>query len=151
MPAVIDLPAVTLWRMLLPGSFWQDLVNNGGNLRVLAESLTQGNGPNNLYGDWRSWYNDSLILEGKKQGQLHCPLGTFPGVSDVPIIRNNIDIDFPPFDTEIPDQYRVDVFLLEFNQYVANNNLPSWFTFGCATITPAESQSGSYPNRPSRG
>jgi Phosphoesterase family len=27
--------------------------------------------------------------------------------------------------TEIPDQYRVDVFLLEFNQYVANNNLPS--------------------------
>ena len=45
--------------------------------------------------------------------------------SDVPIIQNNLDINFPPFDTEIPDQYRVDVFLLEFNQYVANNNLPS--------------------------
>ncbi len=107
------------------GFLWQDLVNNGGNLRVYGEYAYEGNGPNNLYGDWTSWYNDSLILEGKKKGQLHCPLGTFPGVSDVPIIQNNLDIDFPPFDTEIPDQYRVDVFLLEFNQYVANNNLPS--------------------------
>lgn len=107
------------------GFLWQNLVNNGGNLRVYGEYAYEGNGPNNLYGNWSSWYNDSLILEGKKKGQLHCPLGTFPGVSDVPIIENNIDIDYPPFDTEIPDQYRVDVFLLEFNQYVANNNLPS--------------------------
>jgi YVTN family beta-propeller protein len=107
------------------GFLWQDLVNNGGNLRVYGEYAYEGNGPNNLYGDWTSWYNDSLILEGKKKGQLHCPLGSFPGVSDVPTIQNNLDIDFPPFDTEIPDQYRVDVFLLEFNQYVTNNNLPS--------------------------
>jgi YVTN family beta-propeller protein len=107
------------------GFLWQNLVNQRGTLRVYGEYAYEGNGPNNLYGDWTSWYNDSLILEGKKTGQLHCPLGTFPGVSDVPIIQNNLDIDFPPFDTEIPDQYRVDVFLLEFNQYVANNNLPS--------------------------
>jgi YVTN family beta-propeller protein len=107
------------------GFLWQNLVNHGGTLRVYGEYAYEGNGPNNLYGDWTSWYNDSLILEGKKKGQLHCPLGTFPGVSDVPIIQNDLDIDFPPFDTEIPDQYRVDVFLLEFNQYVANNNLPS--------------------------
>jgi hypothetical protein len=64
-------------------------------------------------------------MEGKKTGQLHCPIGTFPGISDVPTIQNNLCIGFPPFDTEIPDQYRVDIFLMEFNQYVTNNNLPS--------------------------
>jgi YVTN family beta-propeller protein len=107
------------------GFLWQNLVNHGGTLRVYGEYAYEGNGPNNLYGDWSSWYNDSLILEGKKSGQLHCPIGTFPGVSDVPTIQNNLCIGYPPFDTEIPDQYRVDIFLMEFNQYVANNNLPS--------------------------
>jgi hypothetical protein len=106
------------------GFLWQNLVNHGGSLRVYGEYAYEGNGPNNLYGDWSSWYNDSLILEGKKQGQLHCPIGTFPGISDVPTIENNLCIGFPPFDTEIPDQYRVDIFLMEFNQYVTSNNLP---------------------------
>ncbi len=64
-------------------------------------------------------------MEGKMTGQLHCPLGTFPGVSDVPMIQKNLCVDYPPFDTEIPDQYRVDIFLKEFNQYVANGNLPT--------------------------
>jgi YVTN family beta-propeller protein len=107
------------------GFLWQNLVDHGGTLRVYGEYAYEGNGPNNLYGDWTSWYNDSLILEGKKTGKLHCPLGTFPGVSDVPIIQNNLCINYPPFDTEIPDQYRVDIFLMEFNQYVANANLPT--------------------------
>jgi hypothetical protein len=108
------------------GFLWQNLVNHGGGtLKVYGEYAYEGNGPNNLYGDWTSWYNDSLILEGKKKGQLHCPIGTFPAVSDVPTIQSNINIGFPPFDTEIPDQYRVDIFLLDFNQYVANNNLPA--------------------------
>ena len=107
------------------GFLWQNLVNRGGTLRVYGEYAYEGNGPNNLYGDWTSWYNDSLIMEGKKTGQLHCPIGTFPGISDVPTIQNNLCIGYPPFDTEIPDQYRVDIFLMEFNQYVTNNNLPS--------------------------
>ena len=107
------------------GFLWQNLINHGGTLRVYGEYAYEGNGPNNLYGDWTSWYNDSLIMEGKKTGQLHCPLGTFPGISDVPTIQNNLCINYPPFDTEIPDQYRVDIFLMEFNQYVANANLPT--------------------------
>jgi len=45
--------------------------------------------------------------------------------SDVPTIQKNLCVDYPPFGTEIPDQYRVDIFLKEFNQYVANGSLPT--------------------------
>jgi phospholipase C len=107
------------------GFLWDNLVQHGGTLRVYGEYANEGNGPNNLYGDWTSWYNDSLILEGKRQGTLHVPPGSFPAVSDVPTIQNNISVAYPPFDTEIPDQYRVDIFLAEFNKYVANGNLPT--------------------------
>jgi hypothetical protein len=107
------------------GFLWDNLLKHGGTLRVYGEYANEGNGPNNLYGDWTSWYNDSLILEGKRQGQLHVPLGSFPAVSDVPTIENNINVDYPPFDTEIPDQYRADIFLAEFKKYVANGNLPT--------------------------
>jgi YVTN family beta-propeller protein len=107
------------------GFLWDNLVKHGGTLRVYGEYANEGNGPNNLYGDWTSWYNDSLILEGKRHGQLHVPLGSFPAISDVPTIENNISVNYPPFDTEIPDQYRVDIFLSEFKKYVANGNLPT--------------------------
>ena len=36
----------------------------------------------------------------------------------------NTDNDFPSFDMQIPDQTRIDAWLVEFNQYVRNNNLP---------------------------
>jgi hypothetical protein len=86
------------------GFLWDNLVKHGGTLRVYGEYANEGNGPNNRYGDWTSWYDDSLILEGKRQGQLHVPPGSFPAISDVPTIQNNISVAYPPFDTEIPDQ-----------------------------------------------
>jgi len=33
--------------------------------------------------------------------------------SDVPSVEQNLNLDYPPFDTGIPDQYRVDIFLAE--------------------------------------
>jgi Phosphoesterase family len=77
-----------------------------------------------LYGNWTSWYNDSQILEGKATGTLHVPLGAFQAQSDVPSLDAHLNRDYPPFDTEIPDQYRVDIFLADFAQYVQNGDLP---------------------------
>ena len=72
-----------------------------------------------------SWYNDSQILEGKMTGTLHVPLGTFQAVADVPSVEEHLNPDFPNFNTGIPDQYRLDIFLRDFQSYVQNNNLPN--------------------------
>lgn len=77
------------------------------------------------FGSWTDWYNDSLILEGKKTGSLHLPLGTYHSVTDVPSAQQNMDVLSPNFNTGIPDQYRFDIFLMEFQQYVKNGNLPN--------------------------
>ena len=106
------------------GFIWQNALKHGKTFRSYGEYAYQYNGPNNLYGNWTSWYNDSQILEGKATGTLHVPLGAFQAQSDVPSLDAHLNRDYPPFDTEIPDQYRVDIFLADFAQYVQNGNLP---------------------------
>jgi YVTN family beta-propeller protein len=106
------------------GFVWQNALKHGKTFRSYGEYAYQYNGPNNLYGNWTSWYNDSQILEGKATGTLHVPLGAFQARSDVPSLDAHLNRDYPPFDTEIPDQYRVDIFLADFAQYVQNGNLP---------------------------
>jgi YVTN family beta-propeller protein len=107
------------------GFIWMDALNNGKSVRMYGEYAPSFNGPSAQYGTWSDWYNDSLILEGKKQGTLHAALGTFQSVADVPSVENHLNPDFPNFNTGIPDQYRLDVFLNDFNKYVKNNNLPN--------------------------
>jgi hypothetical protein len=77
------------------------------------------------FGSWTDWYNDSLILEGKSTGPLHFPVGACHTVTDVPSVTRNINPAYPNFNTGIPDQYRFDIFVPEFQQYVKNGNLPN--------------------------
>jgi YVTN family beta-propeller protein len=107
------------------GFLWMNALRNGVSVRMYGEYAYQFNGPKDQYGNWTSWYNDSLIFEGKKSGNLHAPLGTFRAASDVPSVDKLLNRDFPPFDTEIPDQYRLDIFLKDFEAYVNENNLPN--------------------------
>ena len=107
------------------GFLWQDALKNGKSVRIYGEYAYRFNGPNQQYGNWTSWYNDSMILEGRKAGTLHVPLGRFQAVSDVPSVDRLLNRNFPPFDTEIPDQYRLDIFLRDFQVYVKQNNLPN--------------------------
>jgi hypothetical protein len=51
--------------------------------------------------------------------------GGFHAVADVPSVAQHINPAFPIFNTGIPDQYRLDVFLQDFRQYIANKNLPN--------------------------
>jgi len=107
------------------GFIWQNALNHHKTVRGYGEYTNQFTlAPGVNFGTWTDWYNDSLILEGKIQGTLHVPLGSAQASSDVPSWDQVLNRDFPGFDTNIPDQYRADIFLLEFQQYVANNNLP---------------------------
>jgi hypothetical protein len=62
-------------------------------------------------------------LEGTLPGTPHVAPGEFQAKSDVPSLDAVLNRDFPGFDTQIPDQYRADVFLAEFRRHVANRDL----------------------------
>jgi YVTN family beta-propeller protein len=107
------------------GFLWMNAAAHGRSVRIYGEYAPSFVGPTPQFGTWTDWYNDSLILEGKHTGALHVPVGTFKAVADVPSVQQYINPDFPNFNTGIPDQYRLDVFLKEFEQYVKDKNLPN--------------------------
>jgi YVTN family beta-propeller protein len=107
------------------GFLWMNALKKGKSVRMYGEYAYKFNGPKEKFGTWSSWYSDSLILEGKKEGSLHVQLGEFQAVSDVPSADKLLNRNFPTFNTAIPDQYRLDIFLRDFEGYVKQNNLPN--------------------------
>src|SRR5262249_31942320 len=97
----------------------------GRSVRIYGEYAPSFVGPSAQFGTWSDWYNDSLILEGRRGGALHVPIGTFKATADVPSGQQYINPDFPNYNTGIPDQYRFDIFLKDFEQYVKNGDLPN--------------------------
>ncbi len=74
------------------------------------------------FGVWSNFYKDSLILAGKLPGKIHMKL---EARSDIPSLERIINKEYPPYHQIIPDQYRVEVFLKEFREYVKNGDLPN--------------------------
>ena len=109
------------------GFLWDNAQAHGLSARVwgeYAEFFTGSNGAA-ATGSWADWYKDSQILEGKREGDLHAPMGTFTTKSDVPSLDKILDRDYPNFATQIPDQYRATEFLKEFNGFEKDGTLPA--------------------------
>ncbi|MGA7294819.1 MAG: bifunctional YncE family protein/alkaline phosphatase family protein [Terriglobales bacterium] len=82
---------------------------------------------------WSQFYADSQCFEG---GPNCGPPGT-PGEttlyyqntvqaeSSVPAVYNHLIKNFPQFDLGIPDQFRVDIWLQDFNKDLANGTVPT--------------------------
>jgi YVTN family beta-propeller protein len=116
----------------LPTAFlWSNALAHGLSVRIYGEYASSGNPAGfvcptgTTFPTWAQWYHDSQILEGKTTGTLTVPVGLCHTVTDVPSVTANIYPAYPQFNTGIPDQYRFDVFLPEFQSYVANHNLPN--------------------------
>jgi YVTN family beta-propeller protein len=108
------------------GFLWMNAAAHGRSVRVYGEYIPAFVAPpGQALGSWSDWYRDSQILEGQMSGSLHLPIGTFKAVADVPSLQSIINPDYPPYNTGIPDQYRLDIFLKDFEQYVKNRNLPN--------------------------
>ena len=73
---------------------------------------------------WDKWYRSSQILEGKAKGTLPVPTCKYKTSSDIPSLQKILDPCFPNFQLNIPDQYRVDMWNLEFQQQVKTNKMP---------------------------
>jgi YVTN family beta-propeller protein len=99
---------------------------------VEGDSFLQPNGSTSEP-SWSQFYADSQCFEG---GPLCGPPGT-PGEttlyyqntvqaeSSIPAVYQHLITNFPQFDLGIPDQFRVDVWIQDFNNDVTNNTVPS--------------------------
>jgi len=93
-------------------------------------------------GGWKAFYNDSLILAGKVPGKPHVKL---EASSDIPSLERILNKEYPGYNQNIPDQYRVEVFLKEFREYVKNGNLPNLIIMALT----ADHTEGNKPGYPS--
>lgn len=107
------------------GWLWQDAVRHGITTRVYGEYANITTLPTGApASSWSDWYRDSQILEGKIQGPLHLPVGSYQQSTLIPSLNALLDRNFPGFDGNVPDQYRYDVFKAEFDQFEARGDLP---------------------------
>jgi YVTN family beta-propeller protein len=73
---------------------------------------------------WSQFYTDSQNFESGAEKTLYYQ-NTVQAQSSVPAVYNHLITNFPQFDLGIPDQFRVDVWLQDFNKDVAAGTVPS--------------------------
>jgi YVTN family beta-propeller protein len=110
------------------GFIWDNAMRHGVSIADWGEYerfYGRGGTDNSPQGTWQQWYQDSQILEGKAGGQLHAPVGYNTGSSDIPALNKILMPGFPNFQTQIPDQYRADLFLRDFSAMEKSGKLPA--------------------------
>jgi YVTN family beta-propeller protein len=105
------------------GFLWNAAEKAGLSVRDFGEYNRYITGPGNG-GDWKEWYEDSQILEGKKSGPLPIPINEYKTSSDIPSLNAISDPYYPRFDLEIPDQYRFDIWKAEFEHEESSGAVP---------------------------
>lgn len=106
------------------GYIWENAIRHGKSVQVFGEYAAHFDGPKRDV-SWTEWFQDSKTLEGNSGSAPRVALGEFQAKSDVPSLDALLYRNFPGFDGGIPDQYRADMFLREFNRHVAYKDLPS--------------------------
>ena len=73
---------------------------------------------------WSDFYNDALQFEAGLEPTLYYQ-NTVQAESSVPAVSNHLIRNFPQFDLGIPDQFRVDVWLQDFNNDLKAGSVPA--------------------------
>jgi hypothetical protein len=73
---------------------------------------------------WSDFYNDSQNFENGLETTLYYQ-NTVQAEASIPAVYQHLIKNFPQFDLGIPDQFRVDLWLQDFNNDVANNTVPA--------------------------
>ncbi len=99
---------------------------------VEYDTFQQPNG-SNQEPSWAEFYADSQCFEnGPNCGPPGTPgettlyfQNTVTAHSSLPAVYDHLITNFPQFDLNIPDQFRVDIWVQDFNNDVANNTVPA--------------------------
>jgi len=73
---------------------------------------------------WEDFYADSQKWEAGQERSLYYQ-NTITAHSSVPAVSQHLVSNFPIFDLRIPDQFRVDLWVQDFNKDVAMGNVPA--------------------------
>src|SRR6202522_908758 len=73
---------------------------------------------------WSAFYADSQKLEAGLEPTLYYQ-NTVQAQSSLPAVSNHLITNFPQFDLGIPDQFRVDLWVQDFNKDVAAGTVPA--------------------------
>jgi YVTN family beta-propeller protein len=73
---------------------------------------------------WTDFYNDSQNYENGVETTLYYQ-NTVQAQSSLPAVSNHLIKNFPQFDLGIPDQFRVDLWVQDFNNDVAAGTVPA--------------------------
>jgi YVTN family beta-propeller protein len=73
---------------------------------------------------WTDFYNDALNFESGGEKTLYYQ-NTVQAESSVPAVYDHLIKNFPQFDLGIPDQFRVDLWVQDFNHDIAAGTVPA--------------------------
>jgi YVTN family beta-propeller protein len=73
---------------------------------------------------WSQFYKDAKKFEAGQEKTLYYQ-NTVQAESSLPAVRDHLITNFPQFDLNIPDQFRVDVWLQDFKNDVAAGTVPA--------------------------
>ena len=75
-------------------------------------------------GSWDDYYRDSRILQHRAKGQLPIATSRYTTTSDIPSLNKIMDHEYPKFQLNVPDQYRVDMWNRYFDRWKRSGRMP---------------------------
>ena len=106
------------------GFLWNAAERAGQTVANYGEFEAFSDGPSPTP-TWSQWYEDSQVLEGKESGKLDVSLNEYKFYSDVPSLNAISNSEYPYFDLDVPDQYRVDIWHRDFQEAEKSGKLPN--------------------------
>jgi YVTN family beta-propeller protein len=110
------------------GFLWSEASAKGLPVKIYGEyvendTFLQPNGSTSEP-TWSDFYADAKRFEAGQENTLYYQ-NTIQAESSVPAVSNYLVKNFPQFDLGIPDQFRVDLWVQDFNKDLAANTVPA--------------------------
>ena len=107
------------------GFVFQEAVQAGLSMKIYGEYVENDFYPTSLgHPTWSQFYADSQAFEAGQEATLQYE-NVVQAESSVPVVSDHLVKNFPQFDLNIPDQFRVDLWLQDFNNDVTNGTVPA--------------------------
>ena len=107
------------------GFVFQEAVQAGLSLKIYGEYSENEFFPTKLgHPSWLQFYQDTQAYESGKEARLKYQ-NAVQVESSVPVVSDHLIKNFPQFDLNIPDQFRVDLWEQDFSKDLANSTVPT--------------------------
>jgi YVTN family beta-propeller protein len=107
------------------GFLFQEAVAHGLSVKIYGEYVENESFPTSQgHPSWSQFYADSQNFEAGKESTLTYQ-NAIAVESSIPVVSQHLIKNFPQFDLNIPDQFRVDLWLQDFNKDLKAGTVPA--------------------------